>query len=227
MSRCYPFPPPGYDKKANVELALSAKKEKHKHKDKKKKRRKDIETNGDIPRDPDKWSKKSHQVGVVINEDLSLANGSFFETKVTSSDALHEKTSQRLLAGSSNAEVLSARVLARNGEGHELNGKQKHELPMVPLNAACGSNGAMACEATSSSVSELKSKVEDYTHYIPCVEKNWSVLDDQEWLFQQSGYLLGAAPRQKVDERNVSQVWAEAVLLPSLNIYALPYVVPD
>ncbi|KAI5084647.1 hypothetical protein GOP47_0000816 [Adiantum capillus-veneris] len=198
MSRCYPYPPPGYVKKANVELALSAKKEKHKHKDKKKKRQKDNETNGDLPRDPDKRSKKSHQVGVVINEDRSLANGSLLETKVASSDALHKKTSQKLPAGSSNAEVLSAGVLARNGKGHEISSKQKHELPLVSLNAACETNG-----------------------------KNWSALDDQGWLFHQSDHWSGAVPRQKVDESNSSQVWAEAMLLPSVGIYALPYVVPD
>ncbi|KAI5084841.1 hypothetical protein GOP47_0001010 [Adiantum capillus-veneris] len=228
MSRCYPYPPPGYVKKANVELALSAKKEKHKHKDKKKKRQKDNETNGDLPRDPDKRSKKSHQVGVVINEDRSLANGSLLETKVASSDALHKKTSQKLPAGSSNAEVLSAGVLARNGKGHEISSKQKHELPLVSLNAACETNGAVTCEATSSSVSELKFRGEDiHNQYIPCVGKNWSALDDQGWLFHQSDHWSGAVPRQKVDESNSSQVWAEAMLLPSVGIYALPYVVPD
>ncbi|KAI5071231.1 hypothetical protein GOP47_0013482 [Adiantum capillus-veneris] len=48
MSRCYPFPPPGYVKSAPLELELSTKREKRKHKDKKKKRKKHSAANGDL-----------------------------------------------------------------------------------------------------------------------------------------------------------------------------------
>lgn len=53
MSRCYPFPPPGYQKKAPqlpADLAQPPKDKKDrkdKHKDKKKKKKKDGDTNGD------------------------------------------------------------------------------------------------------------------------------------------------------------------------------------
>ncbi|MCO5610008.1 hypothetical protein L7F22_064243 [Adiantum nelumboides] len=187
-------------------LAVSGvQKEKHEQKDKKKKRRKSNETNGEISRDPDKRSRKSQQIGVVINEDLSVASGSCLGTKVTPSDALLEKIYQRLPAGSSNAEVLSAGVLAANGGGHESSSKQKHELPLVSCNAAHESNGAVICEATPSSVSELKLEGEGHMQYIPYVEKNWSALDDQEWLFHQIDHRLGMLPRQKVNESNSSQ----------------------
>jgi hypothetical protein len=51
MSRCYPYPPPGYEKKVqqSPHLALpTAKKEWHKHKDKKKKKKKKKEKAGDL-----------------------------------------------------------------------------------------------------------------------------------------------------------------------------------
>jgi hypothetical protein len=46
MSRCYPYPPPGYEKEAHKLTDLAppiTKKERHKHKDKKKKKKKEKE----------------------------------------------------------------------------------------------------------------------------------------------------------------------------------------
>lgn len=65
----------------------------------------------------------------------------------------------------------------------------------------------------------------------------WSDVPDEEWLFAGGGRPLGLShPKPKAEvargavvaasESSSVQVWAEAVFLPSCEIYALPYVVP-
>lgn len=178
--------------------------------------------------DLDKGSKEAQQTGVF--KDFSLANGSLPETKATSSEAVHEKFDQRLQAYTSNAEMPSAGVLALSCKGLQTISKQGSQLSLVSVKVACNSNGAAVKQAAPSSRTSSKSEVklsrESHTQYIPHVEKVWSTLDDQEWLFHHNN-LLQSVPRKKLDESPSPVVWAEAVLLPSVGIYAFPYVVPD
>lgn len=53
----------------------------------------------------------------------------------------------------------------------------------------------------------------------------WSTLDDEDWLLP-SSERVRAMPKARVDEDASQEVWAEAIYLSSVDMYALPYVVP-
>ncbi|KAH7297131.1 hypothetical protein KP509_26G055100 [Ceratopteris richardii] len=222
MSRCYPYPPPGYVKKANGELAFSTKKEKHKHKDKKKKRRKDSETNGDLPRDLDRWFKKSHQIGVGSKEEPTLENGRLPEPNFAES---YDRSGQKLQANTVNAKLPSLDVGPdRNGIRHAVNRQAEHVINLFSTKDACESNDILWSEATVPLNRGVKLR-EDHIQIIPPDEQGWSALDDQEWLAYRKNY-HHLAPKKGLADNSTLHVWEEVVLLPSVGIYALPYVVP-
>ncbi|KAI5079791.1 hypothetical protein GOP47_0005270 [Adiantum capillus-veneris] len=249
MSRCYPYPPPGYEKKAYVEPPLSQKKEKHKHKDKKRKRKKEKEINGDLrpQHNPSEKNhqKKNHQSGP--GEDLpnsahgfyskhmpNLANGVRFQVAPASAEgnlpqrqairsaAVHKDTTQILQASRTRERQLE-------GNGLELN-CVADQTPLVSCRAAASGNGAATNDLVpprSLVVSEIEDELnrKRRVEFIPHVEKVWSAIDDQEWLFLCDNELqIGANEMVKAES---AQVLTEAVLLPSVGIYALPYVVMD
>lgn len=212
-----------------MEPPSSPKKEKHKHKDKKKKRRRDSEANGEPrPHDKDKRSKKDHRVG--HSKDLpSLANGSLSETKASTSVAVHENTLQVLQANNYGEKVLADGGLANNRKGLEPSCMVDSQIPLISLRATGSSNGAAAKDIFPSSkvVSEIEDELnrQRRVEFMPHVEKVWSAVDDQEWLFLCDNQLRLGEKERLAGE--TPHVWAEAILLPSVGIYALPYVVPD
>lgn len=57
----------------------------------------------------------------------------------------------------------------------------------------------------------------------------WSDVADEDWLIAGRPLKSHPKPKAEVDrgaEEPMVQVWAEAIYLPSVDIYALPYVVP-
>eukprot|EP00249_Psilotum_nudum_P015293 c25247_g2_i1 orf=1627-2145(+) len=57
-------------------------------------------------------------------------------------------------------------------------------------------------------------------------EGGWSPSDDLEWLFLHSKHLPSKNHVKTCENEGTSQVWANAVHLPSVDMYALPYVIP-
>eukprot|EP00250_Pteridium_aquilinum_P014720 c22157_g4_i2 orf=1239-1568(+) len=105
------------------------------------------------------------------------------------------------------------------------------QTPLISFRAAGSSNGAATKDLVAPS-SKAISEIEDElsrkrrVEFMPNVEKVWSEADDQEWLFLRDNQLqLGS--EEKSSLAGTPQVWAEAILLPSVGIYALPYVIPD
>lgn len=248
MSRCYPYPPPGYEKKAQVELGLSPKKEKHKHKDKKRKRRKDSEINGgvhdkdkrskdkDKDRDRDKDKEKDNRRTEPLNEAHCLENGRVLGIKAVSPAVTFESThlrGDRVQAGSSRSDGQpldsSNCEPALYNKERDANGKVDTELPLSLPRSALNTNGAVASDLAPSTRHSLGNDNDlhrqRHSQSTPQIEGAWSAVDDQEWLFVHNNH-LPSKPKTKEEERGVSQVWAEALLLPSVDIYALPYVVP-
>ena len=93
--------------------------------------------------------------------------------------------------------------------------------PMLPSNNVASQRQFKASDLPTSSACE-----------IPALKQPdiWSETADEDWLF--AGRPLESHPKPKavVDEGAAEepplQVWAEAVYLPLVDIYALPYVVP-
>ncbi|KAL2634789.1 hypothetical protein R1flu_006268 [Riccia fluitans] len=54
---------------------------------------------------------------------------------------------------------------------------------------------------------------------------SWSAIDDEEWL-NPSTERVPQKPKAEVGEDTSQQVWADAIFMPSVDMYALPYVVP-
>ncbi len=57
----------------------------------------------------------------------------------------------------------------------------------------------------------------------------WSETVDEDWLFVQRPLKTHSKPKANVDrdaQEPTTQVWAKAIYLPAVDIYALPYVVP-
>lgn len=243
MSRCYSYPPPGYEKKAYVEPPLSPKgvqKEHHKHKDKKKKRRKDKETNGDSrPHDKDKRLKRNHQSGHVEGMP-SLANGVHAEDapnlvngNLTRAEAVHVQT--KILQASKTKERKPAHDVGDlHRKGLELNGLVD-QTPLISVSfqvSTCG-NGAAKSDhhvqpPPSIAVLEIENEVnrKRRVEFMPHTEQVWSAVDDQEWLFLRDNQLQ-IRPKETEKAERASQALANAILLPSVGIYALPFVVLD
>ncbi|CAL5214084.1 unnamed protein product [Lathyrus oleraceus] len=64
----------------------------------------------------------------------------------------------------------------------------------------------------------------NHIYSVPKVE--WSVLDDQEWLFDSSISQERKPMVKSSDDGETPQVWAEAVHLKPADVFALPYVIP-
>jgi hypothetical protein len=54
----------------------------------------------------------------------------------------------------------------------------------------------------------------------------WSETADEDWLFVRRPLKTHSKPKAEVDAEEPAQVWAKAIYLPAVDIYALPYVVP-
>ncbi|KAL3693043.1 hypothetical protein R1sor_006694 [Riccia sorocarpa] len=54
---------------------------------------------------------------------------------------------------------------------------------------------------------------------------SWSAIDDEEWLTP-STERVPQKPKAEAGEDTSQQVWADAIFMPSVDMYALPYVVP-
>ncbi|XP_024382824.1 uncharacterized protein [Physcomitrium patens] len=271
MSRCYPFPPPGYQKKAPqlpADLAQPPKDKKDrkdKHKDKKKKKKKDGDTNGDT-HDKDSLRPSKQPRTVLISDILQpkeeKQNGKVRDvppTAVTERPLIQSTAAAVEPSLVSKGEVrdggktLAWSVLERTPvtlpvipqplySKKEPNGKASDVKPGLVLppesSASIGPPGSINNQPALSSVklepqrqspkaSELPSPPCEMMILKPT--SSWSDTPDEDWLF--AGRPLGSHLKPKAEvERGAGessvQVWAEAVLLPSCDLYALPYVVP-
>lgn len=232
MSRCFPYPPPGYEKKAHVELGLSPKKEKQKHKNKKKKRKRESNKTTNDVLDKDKRSNKIYQTG-LDNDGFRSKNVRLLEMNDAPSAVAFEKslvTIDRVQANSSRSEQpLDSLSHEPALYSKESNGTVDSELPLILARPAGASNGVVASAVAPSSRCLLGDddslNWQRHTQFMPEVERVWSAVDDQEWLFLHNNE-LHLKPKAKVEVDGSSQVWTEALFLPSVGMYALPYVVP-
>eukprot|EP00249_Psilotum_nudum_P008057 c21014_g3_i2 orf=245-937(-) len=229
MSRCFPFPPPGYEKKFHlVDLGLPAKE--HKHKDKKTKRKKNCETNGAV-HDKDKQCTKIHGTELV-------------------NDVIHSKKQRQPKAWI--ATVVEHPLERSHGDAAERTGNQKH-LDIAVCHPELYSKDQEANGKAASKPSILSGSLETnsnkgvgqmfiscrqhlecdhvvtrqkHSDILPQAESSNSAVDDQEWLFVHNDHSHPKVEIQTKDSGGPSQVWTEVLYLPSVDIYALPYVVP-
>ncbi|KAH7301830.1 hypothetical protein KP509_23G045400 [Ceratopteris richardii] len=217
MSRCYPYPPPGYEKKVHVESLLSPKKEKHKHKDKKKKKRRDKEANGNsrIP-DTGKRPKIYHLTGDTEDK-ANLANGNLPSRQAPMPATVHENSVHFFQASRQGEAMRTGDIATFTIKVSELN-RMVETAPQSLQGDIVSAASEMA--STSSSESTMKRRVE----FMPCPQKDWSEVDDQEWLH---GHVnrLQICPQGAKDVS--TQVWSDATFLSSVGIHALPYVILD
>lgn len=244
MSRCYPYPYLGNGKISQVVngravqvrdlqkngrvvqvadpgfLTKVVQKQKHKHKDKK---RKGIEINGDA-HDKDKRSSKKYRTGVASNV-VHMENGRIQEVKVPPAVENSLERHDRDVADMPSTEL-------------PLYSKCSQPAPHnKSLEANCGvgiissrptgTNKSIGETATSSSQNFESDEIKHLqTAFLPQVEGFWSPVDDQEWLFLQNHLPHSLANKRPEKTGGTSKLWTEALHLPSVHVYALPYVCP-
>ncbi|XP_024364270.1 uncharacterized protein [Physcomitrium patens] len=282
MSRCYPFPPPGYQKKAPqlpADLAQppkDKKDKKDKHKDKKKKKKKDGDTNGDT-HDKDSSRPSKHPRTVLISDILQpkeeKQNG---KVRDIPSRAVTESPLKQSTAAAVEPSLVIKDEVKDGGKAPTRSVPERtpvippvipppiSPIPSQPLYIKQEPNGkasdvksglVLPSESSTSEPScrplgsignqtTLPSSNLDPQIQSPKASKlpppswemlalkptsSWSDVPDEDWLF--AGRPLGSHPKPKAEvERGAGessvQVWADAVLLPACELYALPYVVP-
>ncbi|KAG0598327.1 hypothetical protein M758_12G063900 [Ceratodon purpureus] len=293
MSRCYPFPPPGYEKAPQPDVAQphKDKKDRHKdkHKDKKKKKKKDGETNGDAhDKDSSRPSKQPRTVSVndLLQSKDEKQNGKVRDVLPTAvplapstsaaepslvikgevrdgGKALARGMSQRTLVIPPSVIPSSQPLYSKqepNGKATDVKPvvskagvKSDAKLPVVLVLPAESSGNELPSASKPGSISSIQPtlpsnnnldsqrqspKASELVASPPCEmlalkqTSTWSDVPDEDWLFAGRPALGLSHPKPKAEvERGAGgagsvQVWAEAVFLPSCELYALPYVVP-
>eukprot|EP00249_Psilotum_nudum_P015295 c25247_g3_i1 orf=2251-2760(+) len=108
----------------------------------------------------------------------------------------------------------------------ETDGKVDGLSPSTFLKASGTANETPAGDVASRFSLEGDHDRDKQRHSDSVSQGGWSPVDDQEWLFLHSKH-LPSKPNVKTEEnRGTFQVWAEVLHLPSVDMYALPYVVP-
>lgn len=198
---------------------------------KKKRKRESNKTTNDVL-DKDKRSNKIYQTG-LDNDGFCSKNVRLLEMNDAPSAVAFEKslvTIDRVQANSSRSEQpLDSLSHEPALYSKESNGTVDSELPLILARPAGASNGVVASAVAPSSRCLLGDddslNWQRHTQFMPEVERVWSAVDDQEWLFLHNNE-LHLKPKAKVEVDGSSQVWTEALFLPSVGMYALPYVVP-
>ncbi|CAM6096641.1 unnamed protein product [Calypogeia fissa] len=223
-------------------------KEKHrdkKDKNKKEKRKKDGETNG-IGHDKDPRSSKLQRTSRTNNVlHSNEENGKVRETTVSAAVACSLGRDGRDAAKPPDSVVgpASEPPSMYIKKDHQPNGKVVPIVPPVVLLKPRGdsppdvdatpstrpSNHSHPIDSSSrkSNFSSQRSqKLPDFSicDNLPPLA-SWSTLDDEDWLFP-SSERLHSKPKARAEEATSKEVWAEAVYLSSVDMYALPYVVP-
>ncbi|KAH7439412.1 hypothetical protein KP509_04G059500 [Ceratopteris richardii] len=119
MSRCYPFPPPGYVKNAPLDLEFSSKKEKHKHKKKKKKRHS---------------AANNEPAAEESNEQSRKTNGGLNRSAEKSTDLVNNVAIKRLQTQHLECQSGSSPSVARVSEQEQLI-ESRDEMPLSMLAA--------------------------------------------------------------------------------------------
>ncbi|KAJ7266493.1 hypothetical protein O6H91_20G005600 [Diphasiastrum complanatum] len=248
MSRCYPYPPPGYEKKAQPsDLILSAKNEKRKHKDKKK--RKDVTANGDTHDEHPQHEKKNKKHNNKKKRTDAVTNGHVHDKEKQSSK--HQQTAHGNQGCTSSGNVGGGETAAIE---HQVNNgteetfaipKLSHNSSCYPLNRCISQNSCQLSSVCTGFPSIASSETDTD---VPCLLNNslyadrhihgsvcsldalsqpesQFAFDDLEWLFPSNRLSLKPKEKPNIGDGKV-QVWAEAVYLSSIDMFALPYVAP-
>ncbi|CAK9209819.1 unnamed protein product [Sphagnum troendelagicum] len=257
MSRCYPYPPPGYEKEAHKLTDLAppiTKKERHKHKDKKKKKKKEKE-------------KEKEKAGDLNGEAHDSLRSSKLQRTGLVNDLLHEDKQNGRVQSESYPSAAVERPLGKgeNGDGGEgpplgLTERTPTNSPHLLYDTKEGPNGNAVAKPLlvlplkrSSSIpsrpsrepsiqlhsldsSDIVSQRQQEAANLPTTSASetlplmqtsiWSETADEDWLFVRRPLKTHSKPKAEVDTEEPAQVWAKAIYLPAVDIYALPYVVP-
>lgn len=103
-----------------------------------------------------------------------------------------------------------------------INGKAEIQLPSVSMRPSISSHA----ESDGPPRDKLDNDLQDlrYTLSFP-VKEAWSDVDDQGWLFDSNH--LQSKPKAVMEvDKGIPQVWSEALHLESVDIHALPFVIP-
>lgn len=118
-------------------------------------------------------------------------------------------------------------IIERKKDG-KINGIVEAGISSVSLITPAGGKVHESGEASAPKPPHPDVKYLNQLYDIPKVEEWCDPVDNQEWLFG-SGDTNSGLKKPMVnpeDSEIAPQVWAEAVLLPATDIYALPYVIP-
>eukprot|EP00249_Psilotum_nudum_P008058 c21014_g4_i1 orf=133-900(-) len=228
MSRCFPFPPPGYDKKANiVDLGLPSKG--HKHKDKKIKRKKDCETNG-VVHDKDRQSTTVHGTALV-NDVLHSKKQRQLKSQIAAAvEQPVDRSRGGVADGADNQKHSDITICQPELYNKDKRGNGKVASKLSNFSGSSSSNGNKGIgETFPSSRHRFESDhvVAEQRHSdILTQAESGSTHDDQEWIFLHNICSYPKVKFQIKKHSGASQVWAEVLYLPSVDIYALPYVIP-
>ncbi|BBN05740.1 hypothetical protein MPTK1_3g15600 [Marchantia polymorpha subsp. ruderalis] len=128
-------------------------------------------------------------------------------------------------------------------EQHQPNGKVDRTLPPIVLSKPVTGDSPPAVKVeeaapssrpsnhnhhidSNNSGSHRPSKLPDFSVCDTMPQRtSWSAIDDEEWL-SPSSEQVHQKPKAKVEEDTPQQVWADPIYLESVEMYALPYVVP-
>eukprot|EP00249_Psilotum_nudum_P033351 c50249_g1_i1 orf=2-592(-) len=197
MSRCHPYPPPGYEKKKvqMVDLGILTKEERiHKEKKQKKKRRKDCKVNG--VHDDGKQSNKNCQTGPV-NERLYAENGSnqvtqiekLLESEIAAAtvatlDSPFDRSGADAAGRAAKDQCLDdiCKPALYNNEG-DANRKVDDASPLILSRFHVASRSSVGDILTSKLTVENSCDDVRQRHSQCLSQGGWSPFDDQEWLF--------------------------------------------
>ncbi|PKA54875.1 hypothetical protein AXF42_Ash000710 [Apostasia shenzhenica] len=135
---------------------------------------------------------------------------------------LNQATSSSVLLKVSLNNFKHDTTILENKEQNKLNGAAKsQQIPVEPRPPL--SEGLVENEEVSLSLPHPDSKYLSLIYTVPKMDK-WVDFDDQEWLFNDCD--SRQKPQAEPSARKAPIVWAEAVHIESVDVLALPYVVP-
>jgi hypothetical protein len=169
--------------------------------------------------------KRPHKLPrIALSSDLYAENG----RRIPEAKEFAVQLAPSNRSGAADSTGIEQRVDSRNtlpalyNKVQETNGKVDSRLPLVSMRPSISSHA----EAGGPLRGKIDNDLQDlrYTLSFP-VKEAWSDFDDQGWLFDSNH--LQSKPKAVMEvDKGIPQVWSEALHLESVDIHALPFVIP-